>query len=169
MSKWEGKRAHSVWSGLSGAPDPRTLRRAMGKPWRMASNGQQRGWERRQVRWLQLCLELTVTSSGPCVLQYLEEEYRKGAREDDPMPPVQPYHYGSHYSNSGTVLHFLVRMPPFTKMFLAYQGKGCFITTSKVRLVIGYKTLVWRPNQTIGKRILYIPATKFSSRNQQWY
>ncbi|XP_070296722.1 lysosomal-trafficking regulator [Salvelinus sp. IW2-2015] len=54
--------------------------------------------------------------------KYLEEEYRKGAHEDDPMPPVQPYHYGSHYSNSGTVLHFLVRMPPFTKMFLAYQG-----------------------------------------------
>lgn len=39
------------------------------------------------------------------------------------MPPVQPYHYGSHYSNSGTVLHFLVRLPPFTKMFLAYQGQ----------------------------------------------
>ena len=58
------------------------------------------------------------------VLQYLEEEYRKGIREDDPMPPVQPYHYGSHYSNSGTVLHFLVRMPPFTKMFLAYQGES---------------------------------------------
>ena len=73
---------------------------------------------------------------GPCVLQYLEEEYRKGAREDDPMPPVQPYHYGSHYSNSGTVLHFLVRMPPFTKMFLAYQGKDGFLTASDVRLVI---------------------------------
>lgn len=57
------------------------------------------------------------------VVQYLEEEYKKGIREDDPMPPVQPYHYGSHYSNSGTVLHFLVRMPPFTKMFLAYQGE----------------------------------------------
>lgn len=65
---------------------------------------------------------------GPHALQYLEEEYRKGAREDDPMPPVQPYHYGSHYSNSGTVLHFLVRMPPFTKMFLAYQGKDCWVT-----------------------------------------
>lgn len=61
-----------------------------------------------------------------CVIfvQYLEEEYKKGIREDDPMPPVQPYHYGSHYSNSGTVLHFLVRMPPFTKMFLAYQGES---------------------------------------------
>ena len=34
-----------------------------------------------------------------------------------------PYHYGCHYSNSGTVLHFLVRLPPFTKMFLQYQGK----------------------------------------------
>ncbi|XP_051880021.1 lysosomal-trafficking regulator isoform X2 [Pristis pectinata] len=56
--------------------------------------------------------------------KYLEEEYRKGAQEDDPMPPVQPYHYGSHYSNSGTVLHFLVRMPPFTKMFLAYQDQS---------------------------------------------
>ncbi|KAM4608027.1 lysosomal-trafficking regulator [Polymixia lowei] len=56
--------------------------------------------------------------------KYLEEEYKKGIREDDPMPPVQPYHYGSHYSNSGTVLHFLVRMPPFTKMFLAYQDQS---------------------------------------------
>ncbi|KAK3927653.1 Lysosomal-trafficking regulator [Frankliniella fusca] len=33
----------------------------------------------------------------------------------------EPYHYGSHYSNSGIVLHFLVRMPPFTGMFLHYQ------------------------------------------------
>ncbi|XP_075225539.1 lysosomal-trafficking regulator mauve isoform X2 [Lycorma delicatula] len=31
------------------------------------------------------------------------------------------YHYGSHYSNSGVVLHFLVRLPPFTGMFLTYQ------------------------------------------------
>ena len=38
-----------------------------------------------------------------------------------------PYHYGCHYSNSGTVLHFLVRLPPFTKMFLQYQGKFLFL------------------------------------------
>ncbi|KAM4040946.1 lysosomal-trafficking regulator isoform 3-T3 [Anomaloglossus baeobatrachus] len=56
--------------------------------------------------------------------KYLEDEYCKTDREDDPMPPVQPYHYGSHYSNSGTVLHFLVRLPPFTKMFLAYQDQS---------------------------------------------
>lgn len=36
---------------------------------------------------------------------------------------MKPYHYTSLYSNSGTVLHFLVRLPPFTNMFLLYQGK----------------------------------------------
>jgi hypothetical protein len=33
----------------------------------------------------------------------------------------EAYHYASLYSNSGTVLHYLVRLPPFTKMFLDYQ------------------------------------------------
>lgn len=37
---------------------------------------------------------------------------------------LKPYHYSSHYSNSGTVLHFLVRVPPFTSYFLRYQGEN---------------------------------------------
>jgi hypothetical protein len=36
-------------------------------------------------------------------------------------PGIGPFHYGSHYSNSGIVLHFLARLPPFTDMFLSYQ------------------------------------------------
>ena len=36
-------------------------------------------------------------------------------------PGMGPYHYGSHYSNAGIVLHFLVRLSPFTAMFLKYQ------------------------------------------------
>ena len=39
------------------------------------------------------------------------------------MQPT-PFHYGSHYSNSGTVLHYLVRLPPFTRMFLSFQGEA---------------------------------------------
>lgn len=35
---------------------------------------------------------------------------------------VEPHHYSSHYSNSSTVLHYLVRIPPFTLMFLDFQG-----------------------------------------------
>jgi len=40
---------------------------------------------------------------------------------DDPLVPK--FHYGSHYSSAGTVLHYLIRMEPFTSQFLALQGK----------------------------------------------
>ncbi|XP_077300705.1 lysosomal-trafficking regulator mauve [Arctopsyche grandis] len=36
----------------------------------------------------------------------------------------EPYHYSSHYSNSGTTLHFMVRLPPFTNLFLKYQDNN---------------------------------------------
>ncbi|XP_074663000.1 lysosomal-trafficking regulator-like [Tubulanus polymorphus] len=56
---------------------------------------------------------------------WLKSEYEKSDYEDDINPlKGPPYHYGSHYSNSGTVLHFLVRLPPFTKMFLSYQDNN---------------------------------------------
>ncbi|CAF1207761.1 unnamed protein product [Rotaria magnacalcarata] len=35
-----------------------------------------------------------------------------------------PYHYASLYSNSGIVLHYLVRLLPYTRMFLDYQDKN---------------------------------------------
>lgn len=37
---------------------------------------------------------------------------------------AKPYHYGNHYSNSATVLHFLVRLPPFTQMLIQYQDNN---------------------------------------------
>jgi len=37
---------------------------------------------------------------------------------------TRPYHYGNHYSNSATVLHFLVRLPPFTQMLIQYQDNN---------------------------------------------
>jgi hypothetical protein len=38
------------------------------------------------------------------------------------MEGETPYHYGSHYSNSGSVLHFLVRIEPFSTQFVEFQG-----------------------------------------------
>ena len=35
---------------------------------------------------------------------------------------MTPYHYGSHYSNSGFVLHYLVRMEPYTTSSIVLQG-----------------------------------------------
>lgn len=34
----------------------------------------------------------------------------------------QPFFYGSHYSNLGSVLHFLVRVEPFAQYFIEFQG-----------------------------------------------
>ena len=48
---------------------------------------------------------------------------------------IKPYHYGSHYSNSGIVLHFLVRLPPFTNMFLTFQGDSFDIADRTFRNV----------------------------------
>ena len=62
---------------------------------------------------------LLITWSYVLWLQWLNEEYERSNKED---PMRAPYNYGSHYSNSGTVLHFIVRLPPFTKIFLQYQG-----------------------------------------------
>ena len=35
---------------------------------------------------------------------------------------VPPFHYGSHYSNSGVVLYYLLRVEPFTSLFIKLQG-----------------------------------------------
>lgn len=48
--------------------------------------------------------------------------YLEQSMMENPSAIMKPYHYSSHYSNSGTVLHFLVRVPPFTSQFLIYQG-----------------------------------------------
>lgn len=50
----------------------------------------------------------------------------KAARRDGTSPLLlrQPHHYASLYSNSGGVLHYLVRLPPFTELFLNYQDNN---------------------------------------------
>ncbi|XP_035828113.1 lysosomal-trafficking regulator isoform X2 [Aplysia californica] len=55
--------------------------------------------------------------------EFLCQEAREPDAENQMLQPT-PFHYGSHYSNSGTVLHYLVRLPPFTRMFLSYQDRN---------------------------------------------
>ncbi|VVC33396.1 Hypothetical protein CINCED_3A019913 [Cinara cedri] len=47
---------------------------------------------------------------------YLKEEVQRLGTD--------PHHYSSHYSNSGTILHFLIRVPPYTQMFIKYQDNN---------------------------------------------
>jgi WD40 repeat protein len=55
--------------------------------------------------------------------EFLEGEYKRASEEEKGSIVPVPYHYGSHFSNSGIVLHYLVRVFPYTKMFLDYQDK----------------------------------------------
>jgi hypothetical protein len=34
----------------------------------------------------------------------------------------EPFHYGTHFSSSTIVCHFLIRLAPFTNMFKTLQG-----------------------------------------------
>lgn len=54
--------------------------------------------------------------------RYLENEAARAMRGCGSPFIFGPYHYGSHYSNSGIVVHYLVRLPPFTDIALEYQG-----------------------------------------------
>lgn len=61
----------------------------------------------------------------------LLEEYRRRADHDHSSVKFGPYHYGSHYSNTGIVAYYLVRVSPYTSVALEYQGgvsKNVFYT-----------------------------------------
>ena len=52
--------------------------------------------------------------------QTMDEFYSEGLEGSSP-----PFFYGTHYSCAGYVLHYLMRLQPFSNMALALQG-GCF-------------------------------------------
>ena len=49
------------------------------------------------------------------------EEFRERYNEwCDPNLPA--FHYGTHYSSAGVVLHYMIRLQPFSSMNAFYQG-----------------------------------------------
>lgn len=57
---------------------------------------------------------------------------------------IRPFHYGSHYSSAGIVVHYLIRLQPFTDQALSLQG-GSFDVPD--RLFYSIKT-AWESSQT---------------------
>ncbi|XP_078683647.1 neurobeachin-like isoform X11 [Branchiostoma floridae x Branchiostoma belcheri] len=62
-------------------------------------------------------LSKPVGALNPKRRSFFQERYEAW---DD--PDVAPFHYGTHYSTAGFVLNFLIRLEPFTTMFLNLQG-----------------------------------------------
>lgn len=41
---------------------------------------------------------------------------------DDPSGEIEKFHYGTHYSNAAGVMHFLIRLEPFTSQHISLQS-----------------------------------------------
>lgn len=41
---------------------------------------------------------------------------------EDPSGVIEKFHYGTHYSNAAGVMHYLLRMEPFTALHIELQG-----------------------------------------------
>ncbi|XP_035904572.1 neurobeachin isoform X13 [Anopheles stephensi] len=62
-------------------------------------------------------LSKPIGALNPSRREYFEERY-----ETWDTPGIPPFHYGTHYSTAAFVLNWLIRIEPFTTMFLALQG-----------------------------------------------
>ena len=54
----------------------------------------------------------------------------------------EPFHYGTHFSSSMIVCHFLIRLAPFTNMFKTLQGGDWDIPDRLFRFVNSFLELV---------------------------
>lgn len=55
-------------------------------------------------------------------LNQSRKEYFEDRYENWDAQGIPPFHYGTHYSTSAFTLNWLIRLEPFTAMFLALQG-----------------------------------------------
>ena len=62
-------------------------------------------------------LSRPIGALNPSRRKYFEERYSNWEHETIP-----PFHYGTHYSTSAFVLNYMLRLEPFTTMFLALQS-----------------------------------------------
>lgn len=41
---------------------------------------------------------------------------------EDPTGTIDRFHYGTHYSNAAGVMHYLIRVEPFTSLHIQLQS-----------------------------------------------
>ena len=50
------------------------------------------------------------------------QQFREKYRESEEMREMEPAHYGTHYSSAASVLYYLMRLEPFSRLALRLQG-----------------------------------------------
>lgn len=66
---------------------------------------------------------------------------------EDPSGTIEPFHYGQHYSNPASVIHYLIRVEPFTSLHIQLQGGRFDVADRQFHSIIGTWDLLWsNPN-----------------------
>lgn len=63
-----------------------------------------------------MCVDLLLTCAA-CGFRYESFE--------DPAGTIDKFHYGTHYSNAAGVMHYLIRVEPFTSLHVQLQSGRC--------------------------------------------
>ncbi|XP_076450797.1 neurobeachin-like protein 1 [Babylonia areolata] len=77
-----------------------------------------------------------------------EEEVRdKFDTFEDPTGTIEKFHYGTHYSNAAGVMHYMVRMEPFTTLHIQLQSGKFDVADRQFHSVPGsWSSLMDNPN-----------------------
>ncbi|XP_053386541.1 neurobeachin-like protein 1 [Mercenaria mercenaria] len=98
-----------------------------------------------------------------------EEEVReKFDHFEDPTGVIEKFHYGTHYSNSATVMHYMIRMEPFTTLHIALQSGRFDVADRQFHSIPGtWKSMYNNPNDVkeLIPEFFYLPEF-LSNRNE---
>lgn len=77
-----------------------------------------------------------------------EEEVRdKYDTFEDPTGTIEKFHYGTHYSNAAGVMHYMVRLEPFTTLHIQLQSGKFDVADRQFHSIPGsWSTLMINPN-----------------------
>ena len=59
--------------------------------------------------------------------KHIEDVRLKYESFDDPTGLMKKFHYGTHYSNAASVMHYLIRLEPFTTLHIQLQS-GTYVS-----------------------------------------
>ncbi|KAJ6239763.1 beige/beach-related [Anaeramoeba flamelloides] len=67
-------------------------------------------------------LSKPIGALNPQKLKMFQKKYKHLKREFDQGSEIIPFYYGSHYSSAQIVFYYLIRLEPFTTLFLTHQS-----------------------------------------------
>ncbi|XP_067686159.1 neurobeachin-like protein 1 [Haliotis asinina] len=85
---------------------------------------------------------------------------------EDPTGNIEKFHYGTHYSNAASVMHYMVRMEPFTSLHIQLQSGKFDVADRQFHSIPGsWQSLYENPNDVkeLIPEFFYLPEFLMNS------